>query len=156
MTQRIARLDLGPAYGALVLRVTLGVALVAHGLYLKVFVFTMAGTVQFFEGIGLPGPLAWVVMLLESFGGAALVLGIGVRPAALALVPVLLGATWVHSPNGWLFENAGGGWEYPAFWALALVAQSLLGPGALAVTIGGRGAAANAAALSGGTFAVRR
>ena len=121
------------AYGALVLRLTLGLALLTHGLYLKVFVFTMAGTVAFFESVGLPGALAWAVMLLETFGGAALVLGIGVRVAALALVPVLLGATWAHWDSGWLFENAGGGWEYPAFWALALVAQSLLGPGALAV-----------------------
>lgn len=129
------------AYGALVLRLTLGLGLLTHGLYLKVFVFTMPGTVAFFEGIGLPGALAWVVMLLETLGGAALVLGLGVRIAALALVPVLLGATWAHWGNGWLFENAGGGWEYPAFWALALVAQSLLGPGALAVQIGHRGAA---------------
>lgn len=129
------------AYGALVLRLTLGLALLTHGLYLKVFVFTMPGTVAFFQSIGLPGALAWVVMLLETLGGAALVLGIGVRVAALALVPVLLGATWAHWGSGWLFENAGGGWEYPAFWALALVAQSLLGPGALAVRIVHRGAA---------------
>lgn len=134
------------AYGALVLRLTLGLALLTHGLYLKVFVFTMPGTVAFFHSIGLPGALAWVVMLLETLGGAALVLGIGVRVAALALVPVLLGATWAHWGSGWLFENAGGGWEYPAFWALALVAQSLLGPGAFAVRLMHRAAHGRASA----------
>jgi putative oxidoreductase len=123
------------AYGALVLRLALGVALLAHGVYLKVFVFTMAGTVQFFEGIGLPGSLAWAVMLAETLGGAALLLGVGVRFASAALVPVLLGATAVHWEAGWLFENAGGGWEYPAFWTAALLAQSLLGPGAWALRI---------------------
>ena len=51
----------------------------------------------------------------------------------LALVPVLLGATWAHAGNGWLFTAQGGGWEYPAFWTLALVVQALLGDGAYAL-----------------------
>jgi putative oxidoreductase len=131
MTESAFDAQRAAAYGAAVLRLTLGAALLAHGLYLKVFVFTMAGTVQFFEGIGLPGALAWAVMLLESVGGIALLLGVGVRVVALALVPVLVGAAWAHWDSGWLFENPGGGWEYPAFWSLALIAQALLGPGAL-------------------------
>jgi putative oxidoreductase len=35
----------------------------------------------------------------------------------------------VHGKNGWEFGNRGGGWEYPAFWAAALVALFLLGDG---------------------------
>ena len=47
----------------------------------------------------------------------------------------LLGALWVHWPNGWLFTNAEGGWEYPAFLAVAAAVQGLLGPGALAIRL---------------------
>ena len=55
------------------------------------------------------------------------------RIVALALVPVLIGATWVHSGNGWLFTSPNGGWEYPAFWTVALIVQALLGDGAYAL-----------------------
>ncbi|OWK25674.1 membrane protein [Rhizobium yanglingense] len=122
----------GP-YGLLLLRVTTGLALLAHSLYLKVFVFTMSGTVDFFRSIGLPGPLAWMVLLVEIGTGAMLIFGIKTRIAALAAIPVLIGATWAHSGNGWLFSSTGGGWEYPLFWTLALVSTALLGDGAHAV-----------------------
>ncbi len=118
-------------YAALLLRVSLGLALVAHGA-LKVFVFTVPGTVQFFESIGYPGFLAYLVILAELGGGAALILGTFVRPVAIALVPVLIGATLQHAGNGWLFSAPGGGWEFPAFWTAMLVVQALLGAGALA------------------------
>ena len=118
-------------YAALVLRVSLGLALVAHGA-LKVFVFTVPGTVQFFESIGYPGVLAYLVILAELGGGAALIVGTFVRPVAIALVPVLIGATLQHAGNGWLFSAPGGGWEFPAFWTAMLVVQALLGAGALA------------------------
>lgn len=121
-------------YAALVLRVTLGVAALAHGL-LKVFVFTLPGTVQYFESIGLPGLFAYLVVFAEIAGGLALILGVWTRLVSLALVPVLLGALWAHVGNGWLFSAEGGGWEFPAFWAAALVAQALIGPGALAVNL---------------------
>ena len=118
-------------YAALVLRVSLVLALVAHGA-LKVFVFTVPGTVQFFESIGYPGVLAYLVILAELGGGAALIVGTFVRPVAIALVPVLIGATLQHVGNGWLFSAPGGGWEFPAFWTAMLVVQALLGAGALA------------------------
>ena len=120
------------AYGTTLLRVTLGFALIAHGPYLKPFVFGMDGASAFFDKLGLPGPLAWAVMAVEAVTGLMLVLGLQTRYAALAALPVLLGATWDHSGNGWLFTK--GGWEYPAFWALALAAQALLGNGALALS----------------------
>ena len=47
-------------------------------------------------------------------------------------MPVLIGATWVHAGNGWLFTSPKGGWEFPAFWTVALIVQALLGDGALA------------------------
>lgn len=121
-------------YGALALRLTLGIAALAHGL-LKVFVFTPAGTVGFFASLGLPAAAAYAVILAEVLGGLALIAGIYVRLVSLALVPVLLGAVWVHAGNGWLFTAKNGGWEYPAFWAVALLAQAMLGAGAHAVKL---------------------
>ena len=71
----------------------------------------------------------------ESIGGLLLIAGVQVRLVALMLLPVLLGATWVHWPNGWLFTNAGGGFEYPLFLALATGVQALLGAGAGALRL---------------------
>ncbi|MEQ9335257.1 DoxX family protein [Thalassobaculum sp.] len=121
-------------YAALLLRVTLGVTLLAHGA-LKVFVFTVPGTVQFFESIGYPGFFAYLVILAELGGGAALLLGAFVRPVAVALIPVLIGAALQHAGNGWLFSAPGGGWEFPAFWTVMLVVQALLGAGALTLRL---------------------
>ena len=120
------------AIAALLLRLSLGTMFVAHAL-LKVFVFTPAGTAQFFESLGLPGALGYATIAAELVGGVLLILGVRTRIVALALVPVLLGATWAHSGNGWLFASPNGGWEYPAFWAVTLVVQALIGDGAFAL-----------------------
>jgi putative oxidoreductase len=120
-------------YGAFILRVALGALLLVH-FAVKFFVFTPAGTAQFFGSIGLPAGLAYLTMTIELASGCALVLGIWPRLAALAATPVLLGAIlFVHAHNGFLFTNPHGGWEYPGFWALALIVQALLGDGAYAM-----------------------
>jgi len=119
-------------YAALVLRSALGIMLIAHAL-LKYAVFTLPGTVKFFESIGLPGPLAYLTFAAELIGGALILAGLGTRYAAAALVPVLIGATWAHAGNGWLFSAPNGGWEYPAFLAAAAIAQALLGDGRFAL-----------------------
>ncbi|HUL66289.1 MAG TPA: DoxX family protein [Burkholderiaceae bacterium] len=120
-------------YAAFLLRTALGAMFIAHAL-LKLLVFTLPGTVAFFQSVGLPGFLAYVTTFAEIAGGAALLLGFQVRWIALALIPVLLGATWVHSGNGWLFTSANGGWEYPAFLSVAALVQVLLGAGAFAMS----------------------
>ena len=120
-------------YAALLLRVSLGVMFIAHSLYLKVFVFTIPGTVQFFESLGLPGFTAYATIAAEGLGGIALILGVQTRYVALALVPVLAGAFWAHSGNGWLFTAQGGGWEYPLFLIVVALVQALLGDGAYAL-----------------------
>ena len=120
-------------YAALLLRVSLGVLFIAHAL-LKWLVFTLPGAAGFFQSVGLPGWLAYATTFAELTGGTALILGIYARYAALALTPILIGAiVTVHAANGWLFTNKNGGWEYPAFWAIALGAQFLLGDGAVAL-----------------------
>ena len=122
-----------PGLAAFVLRVTLGLLFLAH-VSLKLFVFTPSGTAGFFQSIGLPGFLAYVVIAMELLGGIALIVGYQTRWVALALVPVLLGTiVTVHGAAGFFFSNAGGGWEYPAFWSVALIVQALLGDGAWAI-----------------------
>lgn len=118
---------------ALILRVTNGVLFLLHA-GLKLFVFTPAGTVGFFESIGLPGFLAYIVIAAELLGGVALILGYKTRIVSLGLILVLLGAIFtVHLSAGFFFSNANGGWEYPAFWAVTLLVLSLLGDGAYAL-----------------------
>ena len=75
-----------------------------------------------------------MVFAVEAIGGTLLILGVRTRIVAVAMLPVLVGATWAHSANGWLFTNANGGWEYPLFLAIATAVQALLGNGALALS----------------------
>lgn len=117
-------------YAALLLRVSMGVLLLAHGLLLKVFTFTISGTVGYFESIGYPGFFAYLVILGEIGGGLALILGVWTRTISLLLLPILIGATLQHAGNGWVFSGENGGWEFPAFWTVMLVVQALLGDGA--------------------------
>ena len=134
---------------ALVNRLALGTMFLSHGL-LKVVVFTGPGTVGFFQSVGFPGWTAYLVILAELAGGAALLLGVRTRLVSTLLLPVLLGAAFVHLGNGWVFSAPNGGWEYPAFLAVSTVVQILLGDGRFALAperqeAGGRAYAAEAA-----------
>jgi putative oxidoreductase len=121
------------SYAATALRVALGILFLANA-GLKLFVFTPAGTVQFFGSLGLPGPLAYLVILAETVGGIALIVGFYSRVVALGLVPILLGAiVTVHGPAGFFFNNPNGGWEFLALWIVGLLAVALLGDGAYAL-----------------------
>jgi putative oxidoreductase len=115
-------------YGVTILRLSLGAMWIAHAL-LKWMVFTLPGTAQFFASVGFPGWMAYPVFAAELLGGIALLLGVYARQVAVALLPIMLVATFVHLPNGWVFTSQGGGWEYPAFLSIASVVQWLLGDG---------------------------
>ncbi len=119
---------------ALLLRVALGAMFIAHSLLLKLFVFTLPGTAQFFTTLGLPGWSAYLVFALEAVGGIMLVLGVQVRWVALILLPILAGATWAHAGNGWMFGYTNGGWEYPLYLTLLAYVQVLLGDGTHALS----------------------
>lgn len=129
LVESVANADLA----ATILRVTMGALFLAH-VWLKLMIFTPAGTAAFFESLGFPGFLAYAVIAAEFFGGIALILGVWTRWVSLALVPILLGSIYApHGAAGFFFSNEGGGWEFPFFWAVALVVQALLGDGVFAL-----------------------
>lgn len=122
-----------PDLAALILRLSNAVLFLIHG-GVKLFVFGLAGTAGFFVSLGLPGPLAYVIIALEIVGAIALALGTWTRLFAALLAADLVGAiATVHIHHGFMFANKGGGWEYPAYWAITLVVLILLGPGRYAL-----------------------
>src|SRR4029077_20649842 len=120
-------------YAATLLRISLGAMFIAHSLLLEYLTFTLPGTAQFFKSLGLPAGLAYATFWAELVGGALLVAGIGTRWVALALIPILAGAAWVHAGNGWVFNAPNGGWEYPVLLMVASLVQGLLGDGRYAL-----------------------
>ena len=141
-------------YAALLLRVSLGIMFLAH-VGLKVFVFTIPGFVGYFGSLGLPAILAYAVIALEFFGGLALILGIYAPLVALPLALEMLGtivfalvtcaSAGLNAQNDSTLyvvsyieaapasQGQGGGWEFPAFWTVGLIALYLLGDGAMAL-----------------------
>lgn len=119
-------------HGALISRLALGGILLSHGL-LKALVFTVAGTVGYFESLGLPVIAAYMTIFGEIIGGIAILLGLYTRLASLLSLPIFIGAIWVHSANGWVFSNQGGGWEFPLFLTIMALSVALQGSGSFAV-----------------------
>jgi putative oxidoreductase len=119
-------------YAAFVLRLSLGLMYLSHALLFKVQMLGIDATAGFFASQGLPGSPAftWLIILLEAVGGVLLITGVYARLTAVALLPILIGATWVHWPNGWVFVSANGGWEYPVYLIANSIAVYLLGSGA--------------------------
>src|SRR5688500_16043187 len=101
-TSRRPASELGP----LALRTGLGSVFLAHA-YAKAFLFTLPGTAQFFAQHGFPGWTAYPVFAAELLGGLALLVGFRTRLAAVALIPVMLGALKPHWAAGWMFTNSG-------------------------------------------------
>ena len=113
----------------LVLRVVLGVIMVAHG-YSKVF-GGLHHHVDVVRGLGLPGWLAYLSAASEFFGGILVIAGLLTRCAALAIVIDLGVAIWkMHWKNGLLADH---GYQFPL--ALAAIAFALIffGPGPMAL-----------------------
>jgi putative oxidoreductase len=124
-------------FGALALRIPVGVIFVAHGAQ-KLFGafggYGLDGTGQWLASIGLtPGyPMALLIGSTEFFGGLALLLGLLVRPAAAALAFAMAVAILaVHIGKGLFLTN--NGYEYGL--ALLAVAVALLISGAGRVSI---------------------
>jgi putative oxidoreductase len=114
------------SYGVLLLRLSLGTMFLAHSVIYMLLTLTLSGTSDFFNSIGLPSWLAYATFLAEVVGGILLILRIQTRWVALALSPILIGATSAHAGKGWLFASANGGWEYPLYLFILCVSFSAL------------------------------
>ena len=114
---------------ALVLRTTMGLMFFAHGALLKYATYGLNGTAAYFASIGYPAFMGYLVIFAETIGGLLMMAGYKVRLIAGLMLPIMIGATLEHVGNGWVFSAAGGGYEFPAFWTVALVVQILLGAG---------------------------
>lgn len=120
-------------WAGLILRVPVGVILVAHGAQ-KLFGwfggYGLEGTGQFMASLGLePGYLmALLAGSAEFFGGLALVLGLLSRPAALVSAFTMAVAMFTaHIGNGLFMAN--NGYEYALTLLAVTVALTLLGAG---------------------------
>jgi putative oxidoreductase len=134
------------AYGPTLLRLVLGALYVMHA-YLLLFVFGTAGWVGFATRYGVPWPqvLVWYVVLAHGLGGAALIIGLWTRWAALANAIVIAGAVlFVYLHTGFFLRAVvvdatkgtamRTGSEFELLLLGATVAQILIGGGALALT----------------------
>jgi putative oxidoreductase len=119
-------------YAALLLRVTMGLLFLAHAFIWKIWTAGMVHVVPWFVSQGYPAWFAWFVTVLEAAGGLALILGWRTRWVALGLALLMAGIVRQQFGNGWIYTSTHGGWEYPAFWTVALIVQAMLGPGAWA------------------------
>jgi len=115
------------------LRLVLGVVFFAHGAQKLLGWFGgygFHGTMGFFEHLGFPAPVAFLIICTEFFGGLGLIVGLLTRIAALGIGVEMIGAIFlVHLPNGffmnWYGKQKGEGFEYHLL-AIAMAGVLLL------------------------------
>jgi putative oxidoreductase len=118
--------------GLLVLRFALGVIFFTHG-YPKLMRPGL-DMQHLFTQHGLPAQFVYVAGVLETFGGALLVLGLFTRPAALLLAIEMGVAIWkVHSSGGIMAVHL---YEFPLALAAACLALATVGAGLISVDEG--------------------
>ena len=118
------------SYSWLLLRVTLGTVMLAHGVQ-KAFGwfggFGWDNSIGYFNSVGLPTFLGAAVILIESVGAVLLIAGFAGRIMALLLGIVMIGAFFIgHVSNGfymnWFGNHKGEGFEFDIlFWSIAAV-----------------------------------
>jgi putative oxidoreductase len=118
-------------YGIFLLRVAIGIDWIAHA-FLKTY-RGMHTHEALLAKNGITPLLAWPTFGVEVIGGFAILLGWYTRQWAAFLLVFLAVVVWIKWPVGWLYSNAGGGWEYPLFWLAAQAALILAGGGAFAL-----------------------
>jgi putative oxidoreductase len=116
----------------LILRLTIAVVFLAHGIRHIYGGGKIAGTARWFESLGMkPGILhAWMASLVEVAAGVALVLGFFTPIAAAGVVGVMLVAFITnHRKNGFFIFMPGEGYEYVLTLTLVAVSIGTIGPG---------------------------
>jgi putative oxidoreductase len=118
-------------YGIFVLRVAVGIDWIVHA-FLKTYRGMYTHEALLAKN-GITPLLAWPTFSIELVGGCAILLGWYTRQWTALLLIFLAVVVWIKWPVGWLYSNAGGGWEYPLFWFMAQAALVLAGSGAFAL-----------------------
>jgi putative oxidoreductase len=131
-----------PSYVVTFLRLVAGVVVFPYGMQ-KLFGWFgglgVRGSIQQIAGFGVPPAIAWLVLIGQSFGSVALMLGFLTRIAAAGLIVIFAGALVMHSRDGWMMnwfgKKRGEGIEYFVL-LLALLIEALIeGGGALSVDL---------------------
>jgi putative oxidoreductase len=100
-------------FGMVIIRVTMGLVMFPHGAQKLLGWFGghgFSGTMGYFTGQGIPYVLALLVIVAESFGALALIMGLFTRIAAFGIGATMVVAAFMHSSNGF-FMNWMGMWE---------------------------------------------
>jgi putative oxidoreductase len=122
------------AVALLLVRVVIGVVMIAHGRNHWLGGGKIAGTARWFTGLGLRnGTLqAWLSVITEIGAGALLILGLLTPLACAATISIMLVAGLLaHRPNGFfVFRD---GYEYVLTLAVVSLALAMLGPGRFSV-----------------------
>mgnify|MGYP003587749525 CR=1 FL=1 len=115
--------------GKLLLRVSVGLLMLLHGLFK---IDTGPGlVVGLLEGLGVPGVLAYLVVVGEIVAPVLMIVGLWTRPAALVVaINMVVAILLVHTGHFFALTKQGG-------WALEL--QGLFLFGAMAVALLGAG-----------------
>ena len=123
-------------------RIVLGLVILPHGLQ-KLFGafggYGFAGTMSFFtDTIGAPAPIGFLVIVSDSLGALALILGLGTRLAAFGTIATMVGAVLLwHLPHGffmnWGGNQAGEGIEFHLLVLALAIPLAIKGGGAYAV-----------------------
>jgi len=134
-------------WAVLPLRLIVGYGFIAHGLAKWTRGPAGFGKLLHLIGVPLPHAMAWLVTLLEVFGGVAILLGIVVAVASVPLIASMLVAmfslqsrygfssvnTVALSPTGPVFGPPG--YEINLLYIAALLALTFLGPGPLSLEL---------------------
>ncbi|WP_147533342.1 DoxX family protein [Bacillus marasmi] len=119
--------------GAFVLRVTLGVLFLIHGI--TKFQGGIENIVGWFESIGLPGFMAYGVALIEVIGGIALIIGLGTRIVSVLFALLMIGATLkVKLDVGLLGNGQMAGYELDLAFLAMTIYLAINGNGLLSVS----------------------
>ncbi|MET3321641.1 UNVERIFIED_ORG: putative membrane protein YphA (DoxX/SURF4 family) [Peribacillus simplex] len=106
--------------GQVFLRIILGLTFFIHGV--SKFQGGIGNTAGFFDSLGIPGFIAYVVAFIELVGGLAVIVGFGTRIVSILFVVIMLGAIFTAKlPAGFLGNGQTAGYELD----LALLAMSV-------------------------------
>ncbi|EKO34042.1 DoxX family protein [Leptospira santarosai str. ST188] len=126
--------------GSLILRVVAGVVMFPHGAqkllgWFGGFGFT--GTMGYFVGLGIPSPIAFLIIIGESLGALGLIFGFLTRLSAFGIGIIMVAAAIIHAPYGffmnWFANQQGEGYEFHLLYIAISVVLIIKGAGKASV-----------------------